>query len=459
MKSRPGRRPTRRRKARRNARRRKPKRRNAGASSKKTGDGKDEKPPPDDATFNVEVERLSWVSGIAYQRARTEVVKRFKVPLAFLDAEVRAAREARSGGGTDGLPKIEPWPHLVDGEEVFNELAAVLRRHIRLPTRAEDATALWIGHTHCMDAWDTTPRLGVTSATYRCGKSNLLELIALFVPAPLPSVGITPAGLYRTVEEWKPTLLVDEADAFLANSEELRGIMNAGHKRSSANVVRMVGDDHKPHLFSCWAPLAIAKVGKLPPSLDGRAINIRMQRLLPGELVERLRMHHKLAYADLGSKLARWAIDNLEALCDPDPEMPEGIANRDADNWRPLLAIADRIGGAWGGPAGRGREAALTLNQVDSGQTVLIMLLEDMRTIMNGEDIASEELAAKLSQIETRPWPEFGRQAKSITPPKIAGLLAPLGIAPRNIRFPDDVQRKGYRFSDLEEVFRRYLSS
>jgi hypothetical protein len=46
-------------------------------------------------------------------------------------------------------------------------------------------------------------------------------------------------------------------------------------------------------------------------------------------------------------KAARWAKDNTFSLTTADPLVPDGLYNRAADNWRPLLAVADAICGVW----------------------------------------------------------------------------------------------------------------
>jgi hypothetical protein len=71
-------------------------------------------------------------------------------------------------------------------------------------------------------------------------------LLARLAPRPLLSSNISPAALFRIVEKYCPTLLVDEADSFLRDKEELRGILNSGHTRDAAYVVRTVGDDNEP---------------------------------------------------------------------------------------------------------------------------------------------------------------------------------------------------------------------
>jgi hypothetical protein len=54
------------------------------------------------------------------------------------------------------------------------------------------------------------------------------------------------------------------------------------------------------------------------------------------------------------SSVSSWASD---AELTSDPPMPAQLRDRQADNWRPLFAIADAFGADW---AMRAREAALS---------------------------------------------------------------------------------------------------
>ena len=105
------------------------------------------------------------------------------------------------------------------------------------------------------------------------------------------------------------------------------------------------------------------------------------------------------------------------------------------------------------------REAALTLDHVDAGQTTTIMLLDDMRTLIGTADrINSTKLADGLAKIEGRPWPEYGRAQKPITANAIAKLLKPFNVFPQDIRDPDDGKScKGYLSVDLADSWSRYL--
>jgi len=82
---------------------------------------------------------------------------------------------------------------------------------------------------------------------------------------------ISSAALYRVIEKG-PTLLVDEADFFLPDNEELRGVLNSGHTRATAFVLRVNRETGEVERFSTWAPKALALIGKLPATLSDRSV-------------------------------------------------------------------------------------------------------------------------------------------------------------------------------------------
>src|SRR5262249_40181166 len=193
----------------------------------------------------------------------------------------------------------------------------------------------------------------------RCGKTTTEDLTAALANRPLTAANITVAALYRTVEQFAPTLIVDEADTFLLTNLALRGIINSGHTHATAFVVPPVG--HEPRLFPTGGARRIALMGHLPPTLEDRAIVLPMRRRAPGEMVERIRRDGLLRRLDpLRRRAARWVADHPAALQAADPAVPARLHDRQADNWRPLLAIADaggwgRGGGARAAPPARGR--------------------------------------------------------------------------------------------------------
>src|SRR5439155_15736141 len=127
------------------------------------------------------------------------------------------------------------------------------------------------------------------------------------------------------------------------------------------------------------------------------------------EQVESLRLDRAGRLMRATQMAARWARDHAVLLSGADPEMPLALYNRVADNWCPLLAIADAAGGEW---PERARLAAcrLALDSAGDENSIRVTLLADIRDafVTKGADrLASEELVGYLVDLDERPWPEF----------------------------------------------------
>lgn len=358
------------------------------------------------------------------------------------------------------IPKEpELWPDPVDGAQLLNELVRILNRFVALPAGAPDAIALWILHTHALNASDISPYLAITSPVPRCGKTLLLELLSMLVLKPLNSSNATPAVIFRAIESFSPTLLLDEVETFIRDrTSDLTGILNAGHRRSQASILRIVGDDHEPRAFSVWAAKAFALIGKLPGTLEDRSVVIQMKRKARNETVARFRRHHvQPEFETLRRKAFRWAKDHFNILRDSDPDVPENLNDREADNWRCLLGIADQASGEW---PDRARKNAIILSDDGSEgeSSARVLLLEDLRTLFDvrgAERLTSVEIVQALKKMEDRPWPEW-RKDNPITTRQLATLLKPFGVAPKQI-WVDGNNTRGYELLGLQDAFNRYI--
>ena len=403
------------------------------------------------------IDELAALPLLEYDRKREETAKTLGVRTSTLDNEVKKARAGfKDTAAPTFFPEVEPWDQQIDGAELLNEAQKILLRYMVFPDHAVVAVVLWIIHTHAHDAARISALLAILSPEKRCGKTTLLCLLLKLTWKPMPASNISPAALFRSVEKWSPTLLIDEADTFLNGSDELVGIVNSGHTKDTAYVIRTVGDDYEPTRFSTWGAKAIALIGKLPPTLHDRSIVIRLRRKKPDESVNRLEMD-KLDTGEILSKCRRWVSDNIHNLINADPEVPVVLHDRAADNWRPLLAIADAAGGEWPKLA-RNAAKALTPTENDDDAAGVI-LLQDIKCIFEEENldrIASVALVDRLVRMEDRPWPEW-RQGKPITVRQVARLFRPFEIKPKNIKIQGKVP-KGYRLDDFDDAFARYLA-
>jgi len=366
--------------------------------------------------------------------------------------------DANTGQGQDiTFDDLEPWPDPVNGADLLDEIAEIFKRFVVLPEHGETPLALWVLHTYALEAVYVSPFMIFESPEKRCGKTTGLNVLKILVKNPIPTSNISPAALFRSVEKFQPTLLLDEADAFLRYREELRGILNAGHSRNSAYIVRTVGEDHDPKRFSTWCPKAIGAIGKLPGTIEDRGIILQMRRKTAGEKVERLREDRLDQFKSIQQKAVRWVQDNMEYLKFIDPEVPGELNDRAADNWRGLLGIATLAGRNWPEKAMSAATHICGSRTEEDGPA--IMLLSDIRSMFEKEGVdrlASSEIVKNLEVMEDRPWPEYRKNGKPITPRQIAKLLSRFGIKPKNIRTELGVQ-KGYEVSQFTDAFTRYL--
>jgi hypothetical protein len=398
--------------------------------------------------IDEKVERLADLSPADYEHEEVERL----ADLSPADYEL-----ARRGAASMPGWELEAWPEEVDGNDLLNQIASRVAEYLILPPGAAATIALWAVFTHAHDSFNISPLLVATSPTPECGKTTLLEVVSGLCPKPLNVSNVTAASLFRAIDRYAPTFILDEGDTYLKLNDNLRAVLNSGHKRSSAQVLRCNGPGLK--WFSTWCPKAIGLIGSLPPTLASRAIHIELQRKLPSEVVKRFELEKVNPLSNLQRQAARWATDHRTKLADADPVMPPSIYGRMADNWRPLLAIADEAGGEW---PERAREAAVLLSTAFSEKTAAIQLLEDIREILKArglrpqDNIWSEELVQDLLNMEERSWSTRRRSGEPITQNEVASMLRGFKVVPKQIK--RGANKRGYLTGSLYAAFERYLA-
>jgi len=413
-------------------------------------------PAPDAAA----VERLAALSSTDYDRCRDAEAKALGVRVGTLDKLVAVLRgEAESDTAGQGraitFEAVEPWPEPVNGADLLDELAALASRHLILPDHGAVVVALWATLTWLADSVRVLPILAVISAVKGCGKSTVLDLLGRWCRRARLTSNITAAALFRFIEKYQPTLLIDEADSFMKDNEALRGVVNSGHTRASAWVVRTVGDNHEPCEFSTWCAKAIAAIGRLQDTITDRSIILSMRRKAPGETVVPLPADD--TFYPLRQRLARWSADNADTIRAARPELPVGVINRRADNWRVLIAIADAAGGEWPALARDACRAAAAADTEDD--SLRVSLLADIREIFaarRADRLSTSEIIGDLLAMTERPWTECHR-GKPITPRQLSRWLRDFGIHSVNIKLPNGTVPKGYRLDRMQDAFARYL--
>ncbi|WP_406354137.1 DUF3631 domain-containing protein [Streptomyces sp. NBC_00658] len=356
----------------------------------------------------------------------------------------------------------------IDGAALLNEVEAFHRRFNIFPTEAAYvAVVLWDAHAHLLDCFDSTPRLAFLSPEPGSGKSRALEIVETLVPRPMVAVNASAPALFRAVSgpDGRPTILFDEIDTVFGpkagDNEELRGFLNAGHRRTGVTY-RCVGDSQTVTPFPSYTAVAVAGLGSLPDTILTRSVIIRMRRRARNEKVEpfRARLHEQEGNA-LGERLAVWAEQARGWVMGAWPEMPDGVTDRPADVWEPLLAIADAAGGDW---PRRAREACVTLvkaSQINDKGSLGVRLLTDLRDhVLVGVDrLPTIAVLDRLNALDDAPWADLN--GKPLDSRRLSRMLGEYvtadgdPITSRNMRTSGGIL-KGYYGVDLHDAWQRY---
>ena len=410
------------------------------------------------------IERLAALPPFEYDRVRKDEAKILGIRADTLDKLVRGAGETTTANESPFVDP-EPWSSPIRPGQLLNEIVMIIRRFIVLDAKQAHAVSLWVAFTWLIDVVKIAPLIIINAPERECGKSQLLSVLLKLSRKALSTANMRSATLFRIADKWHPSIMIDEADTFIKTDEEMSGLINAGYTRDSAFAWRLVGDNHEPKAFSVWGAKAFAGINlerHLPPATMSRAIVIQLRRKLPNEKVSRLRHAQNDLFADIASKLARFADDYSQLVQQAQPILPDSLGDREQDNWEPLLAIAQCAGARW---TKRATDAALKLcgNQGHELVSPTNELLSDIREIFeNGPNgpiskIRYTDLMDSLTEDSEKSWDTYNR-GKPITMRQVTNLLKPYGIKSKTIRFGFS-SGKGFEVGQFADAFARYLST
>lgn len=347
--------------------------------------------------------------------------------------------------------------------DLLDKIDAWYRRFVSYPSdNARFAHVLWTAHAHCIDAFEATPRIAFLSAEPASGKTRALEVTELLVPRPVAAVSVTPAYLFRKVgdEAGRPTILYDEIDTVFGpkakDNEEIRAMLNAGHRRTGiAGRCVLKGNKQVTEEIPAFCAVALAGLGNIPDTILTRSISVRMKRRGPNDRVEPFRRRvHEAEAEPLREDLERLCGELLDTLQAAWPEMPEGVADRDADVWEPLIAIADVAGSHWPERA-RVAAVAFVADSKEKSPSLGLRLLADVRTVFGEHDqLPTKLIIEDLIALDESPWGDLG--GKPLDARRLSRMLGDYDVKSKTIRM-ETTTPKGYRRIDLHDAWERYL--
>jgi hypothetical protein len=348
-----------------------------------------------------------------------------------------------------------------DGAVLLDDVRHFVARFVAFPSPAAlDAVTLWAAHAHLVAVGENTPRLALLSPEPGSGKTRTLEVLELLCPAPMFALSASTPATFRSLAKGQRTLLFDEVDAIFGRhgkddpAEDLRALLNAGH-RKGATVPRCVGPAHDVADFPVFAATALAGLGDLPDTLMSRSVIIRMRKRLPIERIEQFRRRmHLPTGTELRDRLAAWCAEHAEEVGEAWPDMPDGVTDRPADCWEPLLAVADAAGGHWPEIA---RVACSEMVKVGESReaSLGVKLLGDLRSVFADADVLSTEaILGGLHALEESPWHDL--RGKPLDARGLARRLRQYEIVSLKVK-ADGKALQGYRREHLWDAWSRYL--
>jgi putative DNA primase/helicase len=353
--------------------------------------------------------------------------------------------------------EVEPWPEPVDTRALLSELETQFRRYIivhREPVAV--VITLWICFAWCHEVATYSPILVIQGADTATAKTTASKVVALLTPRAHVIAEPRGATLYRLVDHYHPTLIVDDADKLLPRRPDLAHIMNVCWTRGVK--IPRVDAGGNVHHYDPFCPKLLNGIdltAHLDKATQTRCITAELLPKLAGEKVANFR--HAIRderFLMLRRKLMRWAADNMSVLANADPTMPEALDDRQQMNWEVMLAIADLAGGDW--PA-KARAAAIKLARERDEPSQGKRLLAAFRSLFHehGSLLTSQQVEQLLTADADSEWADF--KGHPINKWEIASLLKPYGAAPAVIHPRGRPADRGYDVRQFETAFRHYL--
>lgn len=409
------------------------------------------------------INHLASLSPLEYGRIRAEQAKALNVSVSILDKAVKASRPSENKSNRLPFPEVEPYPEAVDPAQLLNEISDIVRQFIVLDIEQAHAAALWIALTWFIDVVEVAPLAIVNAPEKACGKTQLLTVLSQMSYRPLPAANASVSALFRAIEAWRPTVIIDEADTFFAENNELHGMINAGYSRANGFILRCeaVGDNFEPKSFNVFAAKALAGINlekHLPDATMSRGIVFNLRRKLSHESVNRLRYADRNLFKGITEKLARFASDYSQQVQQARPNLPEALSDRDQDSWESLFAIASVAGGEWlsYAVAAALKLSSITEKAVSIGNELLADICHAFEK-KRADRIKTADLITELCVDPEAPWSTYNK-GKPITPRQVSRLLKTYGITSKTIRLHTETP-KGFELSQFEDAFTRYLAA
>lgn len=331
-------------------------------------------------------------------------------------------------------------------------------------TAVVKAIALWIAATYMFESFDAFPYMVITAKTKRAGKTRLSELIGFSCSNPFKIAGDSASAMFRTVEERKPTVIIDEAEAL---SKETAGLMrtflNVGYRKGQS-IPKTIGNQVRE--FSTYCPKVFVMIGGAFDTLMDRSIIVSMQRGEPGKRFsyEQAKQEGNAIGEILKAEIEKHKEEIYEAYLSQ--ELPF-LNDRDEEIWRPIFAVASVLDKETYNELKRiavdmatektGDIRKYNMSEEDEkrlqSEDDAKRLLSDMLALVGkSKNVPSATVIEQLKAIDVAPWRKY--KGIGLDMNELSRLVAIYGLRPKPCRDGEKVFR-GYKKAEIEAAIKK----
>ena len=240
---------------------------------------------------------------------------------------------------------------VVDAPALVADLETFIGERAYLPPDGALVLGYFALNTYTFDVFDTTPYGSLESATPGCGKNTVLNILEAICCRPKMLASATEATLFRTIDKYKPTVLLDEAESLADRTERascVKAIAQAGYKKGGT-VPRCLGPNNELQNFEVFCPKMFAAIGGVTGALLSRCFVIHMEKAPAGHVRKSSRQRQlRRDSARLRELLEAYGEQSRDALGQLYNEEPDAgywpeLRDREAELWGPLLTHARLI--------------------------------------------------------------------------------------------------------------------
>ncbi|MBE3095318.1 MAG: toprim domain-containing protein [Actinobacteria bacterium] len=178
-------------------------------------------------------------------------------------------------------PNILKRAFNLDIARLATEIDTFIKSYLEMPLDSDYLIlSMWIFHTYLIENFNTTPILyfyGVKET----GKSRAGEVLNELAFRAQRLTSLTEATLFRSVELFKPTLIIDEIKLLgKGGNQGLADLMKTTYKRGlkvSRINLNKYGEDQIEY-FDTFSPLVICTTETIPDIIESRCILFIMQK-------------------------------------------------------------------------------------------------------------------------------------------------------------------------------------